>query len=306
MSSKTGSDLFIVDNSDEEWKVLNYLSEWTEISSRFDIATGYFEVGSLLALDGKWQRLEQIRIRVGDEVTKRTHQALLEGIARIAGMLDDSIEQEKAKNDFPRIPIPASGSVFDALAALGEQFVQWHLLEHPTAIAITTDSAPIGVPLPAFEGTDRQLLKVAEKGRELADLEVASDGPFGTVRINPGSGFTGVRQVVWQHTIGGYQVLHKWLDDRRKAGRSLSDDDIAHWRRVYAALDATQRLTPQIDEAIVAHGGWPAGDGSAGAFSLDHPPPDPVTLAADTAARPKGRHKAAPATQTGFGFDSGS
>ena len=43
MSSKTGSDLFIVDNSDEEWKVRNYLSEWTEISSRFDIATGLSE-----------------------------------------------------------------------------------------------------------------------------------------------------------------------------------------------------------------------------------------------------------------------
>ena len=100
MSSKTGSDLFIVDNSDEEWKVLSYLSEWTEISSKFDIATGYFEIGSLLALDGKWQRLEQIRILMGDEVTKRTHQALLEGVARIANMLDDSIEQEKAKNDF--------------------------------------------------------------------------------------------------------------------------------------------------------------------------------------------------------------
>ena len=100
MSSKTGSDLFIVDNSDEEWKVLNYLSEWTEISSRFDIATGYFEIGSLLALDGKWQRLDQIRILMGDEVTKRTHQALLEGVTRIANMLDDSIEHEKTKNDF--------------------------------------------------------------------------------------------------------------------------------------------------------------------------------------------------------------
>jgi hypothetical protein len=124
--------------------------------------------------------------------------------------------------------------------------------------------------------------------------------------IDPNSGFTGVRQAVWQHTIGGYQVLHKWLDDRRKAKRSLSDDDIAHWRRVYAALDATQRLMQQIDEAIVAHGGWPAGDGGAGAFSLDQPPPDPVTLAADAATRPKGRRRAVLATQTGFGFDSGS
>ena len=53
MSNKTGNDLFIVDNSDDEWKVLSYLSEWSEISSRFDIATGYFEIGALLALDGK-------------------------------------------------------------------------------------------------------------------------------------------------------------------------------------------------------------------------------------------------------------
>ena len=55
MSTKTGNDLFIVDNSDDDWKVLNYLAEWSEISSRFDIATGYFEICSLLALDGKWQ-----------------------------------------------------------------------------------------------------------------------------------------------------------------------------------------------------------------------------------------------------------
>lgn len=208
--------------------------------------------------------------------------------------------------DFPRIPIPASRALFDALAGLGEQLVQWHLLEHATAIAITADSAPAGVTTPTFGGTDRQVLKVAEKGRELADVGSASNGPLGTALINSNSGFIGVRQAVWRHTIGGYQVLHKWLDDRRKARRSLSDDDIAHWRRVYAALDATQRLMPQIDEAIEAHGGWPAGDGSAGAFSLNHPPPDPVMLAADAAARPKSRRKTVPATQTGFGFDGGS
>lgn len=82
MNKKTGNDLFIVDNSDEDWKVLNYLAEWSEISSRFDIATGYFEIGSLLALDGKWQKLDQIRILMGDEVTQRTRRAFAEGITR--------------------------------------------------------------------------------------------------------------------------------------------------------------------------------------------------------------------------------
>lgn len=99
-TKKTGNDLFIVDNSDDDWKVLNYLSEWSDISSRFDIATGYFEVGALLALDGKWQKLDQIRILMGDEVSKRTQRALVDGIARVKDLLDDSIEREKQKNDF--------------------------------------------------------------------------------------------------------------------------------------------------------------------------------------------------------------
>jgi SNF2 family DNA or RNA helicase len=100
MAIKTGNDLFIVDNSDEDWKVLNYLAEWSEISHKFDIATGYFEIGALLALDGKWQNLDQIRILMGDEVTKRTHRALAEGLSRVGQLLDDSIEREKQKNDF--------------------------------------------------------------------------------------------------------------------------------------------------------------------------------------------------------------
>ena len=100
MTKKTGNDLFIVDNSDDDWRVLNYLAEWSEISHKFDIATGYFEIGALLALHGKWQKLDQIRILMGDEVTKRTHRALLEGLARVGQLLDESIEREKQKNDF--------------------------------------------------------------------------------------------------------------------------------------------------------------------------------------------------------------
>jgi SNF2 family DNA or RNA helicase len=100
MPPKTGNDLFVVDNSDEDWKVLNYLAEWSEISHKFDIATGYFEIGALLALDGKWQKLDQVRILMGDDVTKRTQRALNDGIARIKVMLDKSVEHEKQKNDF--------------------------------------------------------------------------------------------------------------------------------------------------------------------------------------------------------------
>jgi len=96
-----GGELFIVDNSDERWKGLRYLEEWTEIARAFDIASGYFEIGALLVLDGKWQKLESIRILMGDEMTARTRQALLEGLRqRALATLDGSLEATKPENDF--------------------------------------------------------------------------------------------------------------------------------------------------------------------------------------------------------------
>jgi hypothetical protein len=49
-TTTSGSDLFIVDNSDEYWRVLNCLSDWCDLSKSIDIATGYFEIGAFLAL----------------------------------------------------------------------------------------------------------------------------------------------------------------------------------------------------------------------------------------------------------------
>lgn len=99
-TSVTGSELFIVDNSDQEWKVVRYLHDWCQISKSIDIATGYFEIGSLLALNGEWQKVDKIRILMGDEVTQRTKNAFEKGLQKVTGRLDDSIEQEKEKNDF--------------------------------------------------------------------------------------------------------------------------------------------------------------------------------------------------------------
>jgi hypothetical protein len=61
-TSQTGSELFIVDNSDTDWKVLKYLHDWCQISKSIDIATGFFEIGSILALKDEWQKVDKIRI----------------------------------------------------------------------------------------------------------------------------------------------------------------------------------------------------------------------------------------------------
>jgi hypothetical protein len=222
------------------------------------------------------------------------------------------------RTDFPRIPIPGSRKVFDALAKLGAELVAWHLLEHPDAIKMVAGEAG-SAGSPAWFGNDFSLVKVGEKGKELAQVR-ASTGSAGTevdsgrtgatgkvdavgkLFVNATSGFANVHQSIWQHTIGGYQVLHKWLHDRHKAGRALSQDDITHWLCVYAALQATKKLMLQVDEAIEANGGWP-GDGKDSAqcaFSQNHPPPDAATLAAEQMAQKdqlKAQKKAASASK---------
>ena len=96
-----GRDLFIVDNSVSGWTGLRYLEEWSGIAKAFDIATGYFEIGALLALDGKWQPLEKIRILMGAEMAHRTRKALLEAVrSRAVEILDSSIEADKGVNPF--------------------------------------------------------------------------------------------------------------------------------------------------------------------------------------------------------------
>ncbi len=99
--NKKSGELFIVDNSVSGWTGLRYLQEWCEIAKSMDIATGFFEIGSLLALDGKWQQLDKIRILMGDEITQRSKKILLESIREnTENILDESIEEDKEKNPF--------------------------------------------------------------------------------------------------------------------------------------------------------------------------------------------------------------
>ena len=75
-----GGDLFIVDNSLSCWTGLEYLRQRTDVATFFDVATGFFEIGSLLALDGKWRQLNQIRILMGDQVSLKTRKVSAEAL----------------------------------------------------------------------------------------------------------------------------------------------------------------------------------------------------------------------------------
>lgn len=93
--------LFIVDNSAGGRNGIEYLREWCDLASSLDVATGYFDIRALTALDGAWQQLDKMRILLGDDIAYRTRQALLEAIRRRSlHSLDDSLETAKEDDPF--------------------------------------------------------------------------------------------------------------------------------------------------------------------------------------------------------------
>ena len=101
-AERKGGDLFIVDNSLSRWTGLKYLDQWTDVARSFDVATGFFEVSSLLALDGRWQQLDKIRILMGDQVSLKTKRAFGAALQDRMGYLDANLEDEKRANPFLR------------------------------------------------------------------------------------------------------------------------------------------------------------------------------------------------------------
>ncbi|MDD2610903.1 MAG: helicase-related protein [Giesbergeria sp.] len=242
MGTKTGNDLFIVDNSDAEWKVLNYLSEWAEISSRFDIATGYFEIGALLALDGQWQKLDQIRILMGDEVTKRTHKALAEGIARITAQLDDSIEREKTKNDFltgvPAIVQALASGQIKCRVYTKKKFHAKAYITH-SKLAVVGSSALVGSSNFTSPGLTGNVELNVQLRREVEELQQWYEAHWDDAEDVSAA----VLKVIERHTREylPFEVYAKALQAYFQNYEQSAGDWERHHSRMYGTLDQYQR-----------------------------------------------------------------
>lgn len=135
---------------------------------------------------------------------------------------------EFLKIDFPRIPLTSNDNLFRQLSIYGERLADLHLMKDSKLNTLITQ----------FEGTFNPIVDAGHP-KYLN----------GKVIINKkGDGFTGVSEEVWNFYVGGYQVCHKWLKDRK--GRTLTQEDIIHYQRIIVALQETIRLMQQIDEAI--------------------------------------------------------
>jgi predicted helicase len=140
---------------------------------------------------------------------------------------------EFLKGDFPRVPLTRNVDLFRQLGELGEQLVNLHLMKSPI---LNQTSSPF----------------INNGGGCIVD---AGHPKYenGKVVINKQKdGFMDVPEAVWNFHVGGYQVCHKWLKDRK--GRTLSQDDIGHYQKIVVALGQSIDLMAKIDAAIPS---WP-------------------------------------------------
>ena len=154
---------------------------------------------------------------------------------------------EFLKIDYPRVPVAKDYELFRQLAVLGQDVIDMELVGSPKLnSAVLTYIGQKNPEVGRVGWLDGTVWLDAGKTN-------AREGHRAT---KPGTiGFQGVPEEVWDFQIGGYQVCHKWLKDRK--GRTLSDEDIAHYQKIVVSLNETIRIMAEIDEVIEAYGGWP-------------------------------------------------
>ncbi len=133
------------------------------------------------------------------------------------------------KIDFPRIPFTTDFALFKTLAKLGRRLVDLHLLR----------SKELDPPVARFQGKgDNRVARTKSKGFLYEPKEER-------VYINKTQYFEPVPLKLWEYQIGGYQVLAKWLKDRRD--RVLSLEEIKTYCCVVTAIQRTIALQEEID-----------------------------------------------------------
>jgi predicted helicase len=168
---------------------------------------------------------------------------------------------EFLKIDFPRLPLSSNRELFRELCGLGNQLVGLHLMatavDHITAYPIPGDNIVENVRFTEINGKTEIAASALRRSGQPHRNDGTRHGTVGRVWINKTQYFEGIPEDVWNFHIGGYQVCHKWLKDRK--GRTLSYDDMNHYQYIVTALDRTIDLMSEIDRTIEACGGWPIG-----------------------------------------------
>ncbi len=148
---------------------------------------------------------------------------------------------EFLKISFPRVFVISNKEMFAKLSKLGEQLISLHLLQSPIINDFITTYEGDGENFVQFIPSKKRLLPGSQNG-------------IGTIPINESQYFTGVPQKVWEFNIGGYQICHKWLKNRKN--RKLTGDETIYFQKIVVIIKETLLIMKKIEQVIEENGGW--------------------------------------------------
>ncbi len=149
----------------------------------------------------------------------------------IYALFHSMIYRARPFDALPYIPLPNDKKHFRVLAKKGQRLASLHLLRKADSRSLLT----------GFNGTG---------GNEVTDnhpsfIELAGE-PGGRIYINNTKFFDVVDRRVWKYQVGGYQVLHEWLNQR--LGEVLDWQAIYYYQQVIETIRQTFRVMDEIDE----------------------------------------------------------
>lgn len=131
--------------------------------------------------------------------------------------------KEDLAYDYPRIPFTKDKKTFNILSKLGQKIIDLHLLAYaPKNIA--------GYPI---DGDN--IIK-----------ECSFDEAKNRIYINKNQYFSNVSKEVYCYSIGGYQVIKKYIDAR--ADRTLTSEEINHIQNICGIIAETIKLQADIEK----------------------------------------------------------
>ncbi|MEO8146050.1 MAG: type ISP restriction/modification enzyme [Bacteroidia bacterium] len=136
---------------------------------------------------------------------------------------------EFLKIDFPRIPFTDDKKIFTQLSDLGTELINVHLFKE----GIRFDESLGNYCAKDFHTVEKLAYKQEKKK--------------GRLWINAKSYFDNVPEEIYHFYIGGYQVVDKFLKDRK--GRNLSFDESTQVENIIRAIDFTIKQMKKIDKA---------------------------------------------------------
>jgi hypothetical protein len=187
------------------------------------------------------------------------------------------------QEDYPRIPIPGSRETLQASASLGQQIAA--LLNTEAAVRDVTSGRPHedirtvgsitrvgggqlnpsidfkvtgrwgirqsgGVTMP---GTGTLVERDYSEEDKVIKRELLGETTF-DIYLNDVAYWRNIPKRVWEYTIGGYQVIKKWLSYREYSllGRSLKMEEIEEVTQMARRIAAILLLEPELDANYMA------------------------------------------------------